>query len=38
MVLTKTPICNFDEKAKPFELKGVDGKIHKLEENIGKNG
>ena len=38
MVLTKTPICNFGEKAKPFELKGVDGKIHKLEENIGKNG
>ena len=29
MVLTKTPICNFGEKTKSFELKGVDGKRHK---------
>ena len=38
MVLTKTPICNFGEKADPFELKGTDGKIHKLEDHLGKNG
>ena len=38
MVLTKTPICNFGEKAKPFKLKGTDGKIHKLEDHLGKNG
>ena len=38
MVLTKTPICNFGEKARSFELKGVDGKIHSLEEHTGKNG
>ena len=38
MVLTKTPICNFGEKAKHFQLKGVDGKLHKLEGHIGKSG
>ena len=38
MVLTKTPICNFGEKASPFELKGTDGKIHKLEDHMGENG
>ena len=38
MVLTKTPICNFGEKTKSFELKGVDGRIHKLEDHAGKNG
>ena len=38
MVLTKTPICNFGEKAKSFKLKGVDGKYHNLEEHTGKNG
>ena len=38
MVLTKTPICNFGEKANSFKLKGTDGKIHKLEDNFGKNG
>ena len=38
MVLTKTPICNFGEKANTFKLKGTDGKIHKLEDNFGKNG
>ena len=36
MVLTKTPICNFGEKAHSFELKGVDNKLHKLEDCIGK--
>ena len=38
MVLTKTPICNFGEKTKSFELKGIDDQLHKLEDHIGKNG
>ena len=38
MVLTKTPICNFGEKANSFKLKGTDGKIHKIEDHLGKNG
>ena len=38
MVLTKTPICNFGEKANAFKLKGTDGKIHTLEDHFGKNG
>ena len=38
MVLTKTPICNFGEKTKSFELKGTDGQLHKLEDHVGKNG
>ena len=38
MVLTKTPICNFDERANSFELKGTDGKIHKIEDHLGRNG
>ena len=38
MVLTKTPICNFGEKTKSFELKGIDGRIHKLEDHAGENG
>ena len=38
MVLTKTPICNFGQKANTFNLKGTDGKIHKLEDHLGKNG
>ena len=38
MVLTKTPICNFGEKTKSFELKGTDGQLHKLEDHIGENG
>ena len=38
MVLTKTPICNFGRKAENFSLKGVDGKLYKLENCIGKNG
>ena len=36
MVLTKTPICNFGEKTKSFKLKGTDGKIHNLEDHLGK--
>ena len=38
MVLTKTPICNFGEKANSFELKVTDSKIHKLEDHLGRNG
>ena len=38
MVLTKTPICNFGEKAHSFKLKGTDDKIHNLEDRLGKNG
>ena len=38
MVLTKTPICNFGEKGKSFQLKGTDDKLHNLNQYIGKNG
>jgi len=38
MSLTETPICNFGEKAKYFELIGIDNKIHKLDDLKGKNG
>ena len=38
MVLTKTPICNFGEKAHNFDLKGIDEKNYKLNDCMGKNG
>ena len=38
MVLTKTPICNFGDKAHPFKLKGVDNKIYNFEDCTGQNG
>ena len=38
MVLTKTPICNFEEKAHDFNLIGVDNKFYRLEDCIGNNG
>ena len=38
MVLTKTPICNFKEKAHDFYLKGVDNKFYKLQDCVGSNG
>ncbi len=38
MVLTKTPICDFEEKAHNFNLKGVDNKFYKLDDCIGENG
>ena len=38
MTLTKTPICNFGEKAKDFKLKGTDQKIYSLIDFKGKNG
>jgi len=38
MVLTKTPICNFGEKAKDFKLKSVENKQISLEDVKGENG
>ena len=38
MVLTKTPICNFGEKAKDFNLKSTENKQISLKDARGKNG
>jgi len=38
MALTKTPICNFGEKAKNFLLKSVENKQISLEDIKGENG
>ncbi len=38
MALTKTPICNFGEKAKDFNLKSTDNKKISLNDIKGKNG
>ncbi len=38
MVLTKTPICNFGEKAKDFNLKSTENKKISLNDVVGKNG
>ena len=38
MTLTKTPICNFGEKAKDFNLKSVENKEVSLNDIKGKNG
>ena len=38
MVLTKTPVCNFGEKAKDFNLKSTENKQISLEDIKGKNG
>ena len=38
MVLTKTPICNFGEKAHDFNLKGVDNKFYNLNSCAGSHG
>jgi len=38
MVLTKTPICNFGEKAKDFHLKSTENKQTSLKDVAGKNG
>ena len=37
MVLTKTPICNFGEKAKDFNLKSTENKQISLNDIRGKN-
>jgi len=34
----ETPICNFGEKAKPFELIATDGKSYSLEDVRGPKG
>ena len=38
MALTKTPICNFGEKAKDFNLKSTENKQISLKDARGKNG
>lgn len=38
MVKRTTPECLFGEKAKPFNLQGVDGKYYSLEDCVGTNG
>jgi len=38
MVLTKTPICNFGDKAKDFNLKSIDSKQISLKDVKGENG
>ena len=38
MVLTKTPICNFGEKAKDFNLRSIENKQISLNDVTGKNG
>ena len=38
MTLTKTPICNFGEKAKDFNLKSIESKQISLEEIRGEKG
>ena len=38
MVLTKTPICNFGEKAKDFNLKSIENKQISLKDVRGENG
>ncbi|MGH6916014.1 MAG: thioredoxin family protein, partial [Geminicoccales bacterium] len=34
----ETPICNFGEPARAFDLPGTDGKRHTLESVRGPNG
>ena len=34
----QTPICDFNKKASPFELKSTDNKIISLDDVRGKNG
>ena len=38
MALTKTPICDFGQKAKDFKLKSTDNKMISLNDIKGKNG
>ena len=38
MVLTKTPICNFGEKAKNFNLLSTENKKLSLNNVKGENG
>jgi peroxiredoxin len=36
--LPETPICNFGEPARPFDLPGTDGKRYTLDDVRGRNG
>ena len=38
MVLTKTPVCNFGEKAKNFNLRSIENKEISLKDIRGKKG
>ena len=38
MTLTKTPICNFGEKARDFNLKSIENKQISLKDVKGENG
>ena len=38
MALTKTPICNFGEKAKDFNLKSTENKKLSLKDVAGEKG
>ena len=38
MALTKTPICNFGEKAKDYNLKSTENKLISLKDIKGENG
>ena len=38
MALTETPICNFGEKAKDFNLLSIENKKIKLNDIKGENG
>ncbi len=38
MTLTKTPICNFGEKAKSFNLRSIENKKVSTEDVNGENG
>ena len=38
MVRTETPICDFNQAAIDFKLKGVDGNYYSLDSLKGKNG
>ena len=38
MALTKTPVCNFGERAKNFSLRSTENKKMSIEDIKGKNG
>ena len=38
MALEKTPLCNFGEKAKDFNLKSIDENKYSFKDIVGDNG
>jgi peroxiredoxin len=38
MALEKTPLCNFGEQPKDFNLKGIDENKYSLKDVVGANG